>query len=45
MRDEDIDYQTGTIIVSIIEIVDELEEFVGNENEIVEEIRNIFDIW
>lgn len=43
--DEDIDYQTGRIIVSIIKIVDELEEFVGNENKIVEEIRNIFDIW
>lgn len=43
--DEDIDYQTGRIIESIIEIVNELEEFVGNENEIVEEIRNTFDIW
>ena len=43
--DEDIDYRTGRIIESIIKIVNELEEFVGNENEIVEEIRNTFDIW
>lgn len=43
--DEDIDYQADRIIASIIEIVDELEEFVGNEKEIVEEIRNIYDIW
>lgn len=42
--DEDIDYQTDKIIESIIEAVDELEKFVCNNNEIVGELKDSFDI-